>query len=165
MIRITFTRTFVLYSVALSTLCFATSCTIADEDRCAKGFEYISKNNDQYCEKIKTTDVDSNTGSTDTEVEGDGGPDTTAADMTGLGTNCAGDDTVCDDLGANYCAKNPFAPADSYCTVTGCVGADFCPDGYNCCDCLTSTLLPQLTACLTDGDAVSAVGIAGCSCE
>ncbi len=83
----------------------------------------------------------------------------------GQGQSCTKDGKECDGYDADYCAVNPVAPDDAYCTTSGCQDSKSCENGYACCDCTSSPILPQVSACLKDKDAKLAGSVASCDCD
>jgi hypothetical protein len=136
----------------------APACEISDADRCPDGYVYDAER--RFCVVDPggdgDTDADSDADS-DADTDPDGGP------PSGLGEACASQEE-CEGYDADYCAINPMTSV-GYCTIQDCeMGA--CPDGYQCCDCTSSGVLPPGVACLTDSDATQASSVlGGCTCQ
>ena len=110
-------------------------CTMSDDDRCPKGFEYDSEKRVCILLEEETTDT-GDTGDNDDAGDGDAGG---ADNLSGLGKTCT-TDAECKDSDAHYCLEDPTKDlgmdmdAERYCTVPDC-SAGGCSSGYKCCDC------------------------------
>ncbi len=133
-----------------------------DYELCPEGYDY---NQDvRLCMKAFSFD-DTSTGGEDT-TDGDAG---TAGDGavsgSGIGEPCA-DQPDCAQYEASACAVSPMTPDEpGYCTFADCDPGG-CPAGYKCCDCSTSTMVPEDqrgVVCLRDAMAAMA-GMGGCMC-
>ncbi len=149
---------------------FAVACTIKDEDRCPDGYEFIEVT--LSCHPVKekqSEDTGESPGTTDTNPDPEPGTDgEPSGPPTGLGESCADNPNACADAGyeADYCVIPPPAPQTAYCSTRDCLNGRACTEGYSCCDCTNSEVLPKLSACLTDGDAALAgTAIGGCDCD
>ncbi len=144
-------------------------CTMSSGDRCPSGYHWDPDNT--VCKKCDEDEVwdtegyeclpDSDTGTgtgggTDTDTESDSGG------VSGMGESCSSDDD-CSDYDADYCAINPMTQ-EGYCTIDDCAPGG-CPAGYQCCDCSESTLLPQISACISEDEVDLVEGMGGCTCE
>ncbi len=137
-------------------------CTMADEDRCPPGTEYVTSG--KYCRDIDTGgDGDTDTDS-DADADAGDAADGSATDgpPSGMGETCMVDDD-CEGYEADYCGIDPLS-GSGICTVLDCNPGE-CPDGYQCCDCTQSTLVPQEVACIPDDLAGLAATAANCTCH
>lgn len=150
------------------------ACSIDDKDRCSgdfiwkpeyracvcpKGTEWTGQGNE--CEK-KATDKTSDQTNDDSGIA-DAGVDSDAETGTttrGLGEPCKDDDD-CATYQADACLP---VPSGGYCSLE-CETATDCGDGYQCCDCTQSTLVPPGKACAKDADVSLAESLGGCKCE
>lgn len=133
-------------------------CVAVDKDIKDTGSQNGGTGDEDTTDGGTTDDTSTGDGTTDdTSVDTSGGP-------TGLGASCADNPDACEGLDADFCAANPIAPQDAYCTLKDC-SPGACPGGYQCCDCTASTILPKEKACLTDADAGLATAAAGCTCQ
>lgn len=150
------------------------SCSIDDEDRCSGDLiwnsdylacqcpertQWVGQGNE--CEK-KSDDLASDKGAngsgiSDSGIESDA--DTGEEKELGLAEPCQDDDD-CANYKANMCLPSPAG----YCTFE-CENPDDCKDGFQCCDCTQSELVPPGTACTKDADATLAETVGGCTCE
>ncbi len=177
---------------SLAVLLLSQACQISDEDRCPSDWFYVpelsvccpdepegdttkkyvfkdgacvavDKNPPKDTGSSDDAPSDTATGATTDDASTD---DTSTDDTgpTGLGDSCADAPEVCEGLDADFCAVNPIAPQDAYCTLRDC-SPGACPGGYQCCDCTTSSILPKEEACLKDADAALAGTAAGCTCQ
>lgn len=148
----------------------AVSCIIKDEDRCPEGYEFVEVTLSCHpVEEKETDDTGETPGTTGTTPDSEPGTDSEPAGVpTGLGESCADNPNACEDAGyeANYCVVPPPAPKTAYCSTRDCLDGRACSEGYRCCDCTNSDVLPKLSACLKDGDAdLAGTPIGGCDCE
>jgi hypothetical protein len=153
----------------LTAVFLATACTMSEDERCPKGYQYISeikvccleeddKGNEIIWDGKKCAPV---------VPEDTNPPETDSAELPeGLGVSCtqSGDSPECQGKEADFCALNPLSPADAYCTTVDCTPGN-CPSGYQCCNCDQATLIPKEHACLKDADAATTVEYKQCTCE
>lgn len=135
-------------------LFLAAGCSIAEDDRCADGYEWVQKY--RMCLPIEPDDT--------------GEPEVIDTDPqpNGIGNVCTADsDCTALELDADFCLINPTDPvAGGTCSIFGCVPED-CTGGFSCCDCepsgstLVSTEEPF---CVPDTYVPLIRGI-GCVCE
>ncbi len=155
------------------------ACTMADDDRCPPGTVYISEG--KYCIDEDTgsdgdadADADADAGDADADADADAGDADADADAdagddggddgipSGLGEICTTDDD-CESYESDYCAIDPTT-GSGICTTLDCAPGE-CPEGYQCCDCTESSLLPPKVVCIPDDQAALAGSVANCTCR
>lgn len=119
-------------------------CSIADDDRCRDGYEYLPE--EMYCYKI----VD--------DGEEDSGP--ALEDNFGQPCSNAGD---CEGGDAEVCLERPGNPG--FCSYADCDQRDpACPVGYFCADC-TKAPFPEFAYVVCLPDDWSEAGFIQTNCE
>lgn len=145
----------------------AASCSIDDEDRCAGDLVWISKYRACGCPKgTKWTgrgpvcETVPEQSSNQPVADDSGTSDADTDRELGIGEPCQNEDD-CSHFQATICVP---MPTGGYCSLE-CQSPNDCIEGFKCCDCTESTVVPPGTACTKEADVTMAEDLGGCRCE